>query len=149
MKLGVFLSPKRVFSPYSADPDETITILFSSGTTGAPKAIPWNHTTPIKSASDGFYHHNIQAGDTICWPTNLGWMMGPWLVFATLINKGTIAFTMALHMSKLSENLFKMLKLICSALYPALLGHGKIRKTWKHLIGKKLNASAQPVNAQS
>ena len=86
-----FLSQKEVFSPYSANPDDTITILFSSGTTGAPKAIPWDHTTPIKSASDGFYHHNIQAGNTICWPTNLGWMMGPWLVFATLINKGTIA----------------------------------------------------------
>ena len=27
----------------------------------------------------------------VCWPTNLGWMMGPWLVFATLINKATIA----------------------------------------------------------
>jgi acetyl-CoA synthetase len=26
----------------------------------------------------------------VCWPTNLGWMMGPWLVFATLINKAAI-----------------------------------------------------------
>src|SRR5690606_22092489 len=44
-----------------------------------------------KSASDGYYHHNIQINDVVCWPTNLGWMMGPWLIFATLINKGTIA----------------------------------------------------------
>jgi len=26
----------------------------------------------------------------VCWPTNLGWMMGPWLVFAALINKASI-----------------------------------------------------------
>ena len=87
---SLFLSERKVYSPWSANPEDTITILFSSGTTGNPKAIPWNHTTPIKSAADGYYHHNIQSGDTVCWPTNLGWMMGPWLVFATLINKGTI-----------------------------------------------------------
>ena len=29
----------------------------------------------------------------MCWlgPTNLGWMMGPWLIYASLINQGTIA----------------------------------------------------------
>ena len=66
-------------------------ILFSSGTTADPKAIPWNHTTPIKAASDAFFHQNIKSGDILTWPTNLGWMMGPWLVFAALINRATIA----------------------------------------------------------
>lgn len=86
-----FISPNTSFDSVTVDPNKTNTILFSSGTTGEPKAIPWDHTTPIKSASDGFYHHNIQKGDVICWPTNLGWMMGPWLVYASLINKATIA----------------------------------------------------------
>ncbi len=79
------------FESVAMNPLDTTTILFSSGTTGNPKAIPWNHTTAIKSASDGFYHHDIQTGDVVAWPTNLGWMMGPWLIYATLINKGTIA----------------------------------------------------------
>jgi acetyl-CoA synthetase len=86
-----FLSDNDVFNAVIQDPDDIITILFSSGTTGEPKAIPWTHTTPIKGASDGYYHHNIQSGDVVCWPTNLGWMMGPWLIFAALINKATIA----------------------------------------------------------
>ncbi len=76
---------------HEADPMDRITVLFSSGTTSAPKAIPWNHTTAVKSAADGFFHHDIHPGDTVAWPTNLGWMMGPWLIFATLINKGTMA----------------------------------------------------------
>lgn len=86
-----FLSSDKEYISVKVTPDFVSTILFSSGTTGEPKAIPWDQTTPIKSASDGFYHHNIQKGDVVCWPTNLGWMMGPWLVFATLINKGTVA----------------------------------------------------------
>ncbi|HIE97094.1 MAG TPA: AMP-dependent synthetase [Fuerstia sp.] len=71
--------------------DAATNILFSSGTTGEPKAIVWDHTTPIKAAADGHFHHDIHAGDVVAWPTNLGWMMGPWLIYATLINKGTIA----------------------------------------------------------
>lgn len=64
-------------------------ILFSSGTTGEPKAIVWSHSTPIKSAVDGYYHQDIQIGDIVTWPTNIGWMMGPWLLFQ-LVNGATI-----------------------------------------------------------
>ncbi|MDN3641570.1 AMP-binding protein [Lutimonas halocynthiae] len=86
-----FLSENDAFQTRIQNPEDTITVLFSSGTTGEPKAIPWTHNTPIKCASDGYYHHNIQQNDVVCWPTNLGWMMGPWLIFASLINKGTMA----------------------------------------------------------
>jgi acetyl-CoA synthetase len=86
-----FLVNNTQFKSVPQNPDDVATILFSSGTTGAPKAIPWTHTTPIKSASDGYYHQDIHQNDTVCWPTNLGWMMGPWLVYAALINKASIA----------------------------------------------------------
>ncbi|MCF6181436.1 AMP-binding protein [Lutibacter sp.] len=88
---NIFLSDNKKFESVIQNPEDIITVLFSSGTTGEPKAIPWTHTTPIKSASDGYYHHDIHKNDVVCWPTNLGWMMGPWLVFASLINKATIA----------------------------------------------------------
>jgi acetyl-CoA synthetase len=86
-----FLSDDKEFKSVIQDPEDIITVLFSSGTTGEPKAIPWTHITPVKGASDGCYHHDIHRNDVVCWPTNLGWMMGPWLVFAALINKATIA----------------------------------------------------------
>ena len=73
------------------DADAFINILFSSGTTGDPKAIPWKQTTPIQCAADGRYHHDIHPGDILAWPTNLGWMMGPWLLFAALMNGASIA----------------------------------------------------------
>jgi len=86
-----FLSENDIFETHHADPHAHINILFSSGTTGIPKAIPWNHTTGIKSATDAYFHQNIQSDDILCWPTNLGWMMGPWLIFATFINQATMA----------------------------------------------------------
>ena len=85
-----FLGDREAFDPVSCLPDDATNILFSSGTTGEPKAIPWSQTTPIKCAVDGYLHHDIQRGDVVAWPTNLGWMMGPWLIYASLINRATI-----------------------------------------------------------
>lgn len=66
-------------------------ILFSSGTTGDPKAIPWTHATPLKAAADAWCHMDIQKGDVVAWPTNIGWMMGPWLIYASLLNGASVA----------------------------------------------------------
>ncbi len=85
------LDDETPFSPAIGDPDRISNVLFSSGTTGDPKAIPWTHLTPIKAAMDGHLHHDIHPEDVVAWPTNLGWMMGPWLIYATLVNGATMA----------------------------------------------------------
>ncbi len=72
------------------DPADPINIMFSSGTTGEPKAISWVQTAAIKAAMDAHFHHNVQPGDLLVWPTSLGWMMGPWLIFASLLNRATM-----------------------------------------------------------
>ncbi|CAM6090651.1 unnamed protein product [Calypogeia fissa] len=75
-----------------AIPAETTTnILFSSGTTGEPKAIPWTHLSPLRCGVDAWAHQDVRPGDVIAWPTNLGWMMGPFLIYAALLNGGTMA----------------------------------------------------------
>lgn len=79
------------FDSISREPADITNILFSSGTTGDPKAIPWTHLTPFKCAMDGHFHHDIQPGDVVAWPTNIGWMMGPWLIYAALVNRARIA----------------------------------------------------------
>lgn len=86
-----FLSNDTNFTSLPCAPSDGTNLLFSSGTTGTPKVIIWDHTTAIKVASDAFYHQNIKAGDVLAWPTNLGWMMGPWLIYAALINHATLA----------------------------------------------------------
>ncbi|CAE7483664.1 AAE17 [Symbiodinium microadriaticum] len=83
-------SSSSTFEYVLCAPQTVCNILFSSGTTGEPKAIPWTHATPIKCAVDDFLHQDIRRGDVVAWPTNLGWMMGPWLLFQ-MINGATIA----------------------------------------------------------
>ncbi|KAJ7540403.1 hypothetical protein O6H91_10G013200 [Diphasiastrum complanatum] len=58
-------------------------ILFSSGTTGKSHG---TQATPIRCAGDAWAHYDIRPGDVFAWPTNLGWMMGPLLIFASLLN---------------------------------------------------------------
>lgn len=67
------------------------------GLQGEPKAIPWTHTTPLRCAVDGWSLQDIKPGNVVCWPTNLGWMMGPWLVFASLLNGASIALYQVPH----------------------------------------------------
>ena len=86
-----FLSDGEGFEPVMGDPYRVINVLFSSGTTGTPKAIPWTHLTPIKAAMDAHFHQDVHPDDVVAWPTNIGWMMGPWLIFGTFMNGATMA----------------------------------------------------------
>ena len=54
------LSNENDFESNIGEGYRTSNIIFSSGTTGDPKAIPWSHLTPIKSAMDGHYHQDIR-----------------------------------------------------------------------------------------
>ena len=85
------LSGDHTFESVTGDPYRATNILFSSGTTGDPKAIAWTHLTPIKSAMDGYFHQDVHGDDVTTWPTNIGWMMGPWLIYATLVNGACMA----------------------------------------------------------
>lgn len=86
-----FLGSAKPYDSKARGPDDETNILFSSGTTKDPKAIVWTHTTPIKSLSDAYFHHDVQAQDILAWPTSFGWMMGPWLTYASLGHGATMA----------------------------------------------------------
>jgi acetyl-CoA synthetase len=91
LEWGDLLGDSTDFDSVIADPYDVTNVLFSSGTTGDPKAIPWTHLTPIKCIMDGHFHHDIRPGDVVAWPTNVGWMMGPWLIYAALANRACLA----------------------------------------------------------
>jgi acetyl-CoA synthetase len=86
-----FLGSEAPTASAACAPGDATNILFSSGTTKDPKAIPWTHTTPIKAAADAHLHHDVHPDDVVAWPTSFGWMMGPWLTYGSLVNRAAMA----------------------------------------------------------
>src|SRR2546425_96275 len=86
-----FLGDRDAYDAVPGRASDYTNILFSSGTTKDPKAIPWTQTTPIKSAADAYLHQDVRPSDVLAWPTSFGWMMGPWLTYASLVNRATMA----------------------------------------------------------
>lgn len=71
--------------------EDVLMIIYTSGTTGRPKGAVHTHCGfPIKSAQDMAHGFDIQEFDTMFWMTDMGWMMGPWEVFGTLMLGATM-----------------------------------------------------------
>ena len=76
------------------DAEDVVMIIYTSGTTGPPKGTEHTHCSfPIKGAQDMYHPMDLKPGETMYWMSDMGWMMGPWLVFGTL----TIGATMVLY----------------------------------------------------
>ncbi len=73
------------------DPEDPLLIIYTSGTTGKPKGTLHVHGGfPVKTAQDMAHGFDIGADDVVFWYTDIGWMMGPWLIFGTLILGATM-----------------------------------------------------------
>ncbi|WP_083249166.1 AMP-binding protein [Bacillus solimangrovi] len=73
------------------NPDEPLMLIYTSGTTGRPKGAVHTHAGfPIKAAFDAGIAMDVQKNDCLFWYTDMGWMMGPFLLFGGLINGASI-----------------------------------------------------------
>jgi acetyl-CoA synthetase len=70
--------------------EDPVLLIYTSGTTGAPKGAVHTHCGfPVKAAQDMRHAFDVHAGDAVWWMSDMGWMMGPWLVWGALLNGAT------------------------------------------------------------
>ncbi|CAN5355610.1 AMP-binding protein [soil metagenome] len=71
--------------------EDVMMIIYTSGTTGKPKGAVHTHCGfPIKATQDIQHGLDLHSDETLWWVTDIGWMMGPWLIFGTLLTGATM-----------------------------------------------------------
>lgn len=79
--------------PAELDANDPLLLVYTSGTTGAPKGIVHSHAGFLaKVGLDFGYSFDLQEDDVFLWSTDMGWLVGPLLVVGSLMFKATAVF---------------------------------------------------------
>ncbi|MGH8913517.1 MAG: AMP-binding protein [Acidimicrobiia bacterium] len=78
--------------PVPTNSEDPVLIAYTSGTTGRPKgAVHVQAGLTVKLAAEGAFHADVGRDDVVMWATDMGWIMGPWMVVAGLANGSALA----------------------------------------------------------
>ncbi|MGI6125930.1 MAG: AMP-binding protein [Planifilum sp.] len=81
----------KTVAPRETEASDPMMIIYTSGTTGRPKGTVHVHAGfPVKAVFDAAYGMDVGPGDILFWVTDMGWMMGPWMVFGSLLSGSTM-----------------------------------------------------------
>ncbi len=72
-------------------PDDPFMVIYTSGTTGKPKGTVHIHGGfPFRIAHDAAFHFDLERGDVLCWPADMGWIAGSLILGSALLRGATL-----------------------------------------------------------
>ncbi|AOL16701.1 AMP-dependent synthetase [Sulfolobus sp. A20] len=130
--------------------EDPMMIIYTSGTTGKPKGCVHTHDGfPIKASADIYFQFDLKRGETLMWITDMGWMMGPWMVFGSLLLGGKIGmiegYTNKEVIEKFAEDMRVDVLGLSASLVRALRSQGNSMKLNVRLTGN----TGEPIDAES
>ena len=139
------------------DPEDPLMIIYTSGTTGKPKGTLHVHGGfPVKAAQDMAHCFDVGPDDTVFWFTDLGWMMGPWLIFGTLVLGATMVLYEGTPDHPAADRLWRMVARhrvsvlgVSPTLVRALMAHGQAMPARHDLTSLRvLGGTGEPWNPE-
>lgn len=89
---GALAAAEPVREAFSMDAQDPCLLLFTSGSTGRPKGCLHTHAgLPFKVATEARHGFGLDETGTLLWLTDMGWIMGTFVVATALLNGGTAA----------------------------------------------------------
>jgi acetyl-CoA synthetase len=86
--------PAPAAAPLTTAPtaaEDPFMVIFTSGTSGRPKGVVHVHGGfLVKVAAEAAYQADLRPGDVALWPTDMGWIMGPWVVIGAHALRATV-----------------------------------------------------------
>jgi len=93
------------------DSENVSLVLYSSGTTGRPKGTVHTHAGPlVQCTKDVVYHFDTKEKDVFFWVTDIGWMMGPWMLIGTMDLAATVVLFEGAFDYPRPDRLWKMIE---------------------------------------
>ena len=132
------------------DAEDPMMIIYTSGTTGKPKGCVHTHDGfPIKASADIYFQFDLKKGETLTWITDMGWMMGPWMVFGALLMKSKMGmiegYTSGEVISKFVEDIKVDVLGLSASLVRMLRSEGKVNIKEVRVLGN----TGEPIDPES
>ncbi len=84
-------APVKPYPTKAVASETPLMVIYTSGTTGRPKGAVHPHLGfPLKATQDLWHAFDLKPDDILFWYTDMGWMMGPWMVYGGLVTGCTL-----------------------------------------------------------